>query len=133
MKAIRSEVELKKRLINKGLIEELLKSDAKTAQKKLRVKPAQVIKTVANHFHLKQSAVTGKKRVKSLVTARHIAMYFLRTELGISLTDIGRYFGDRDHTTVMHAVEKIEAEVATNQDIQQDVSALRMTLTSLSR
>jgi len=133
VKAIRSEVELKKRLINKGLIEELLKSDAKTAQKKLRVKPAQVIKTVANHFHLKQSAVTGKKRVKSLVTARHIAMYFLRTQLGISLTDIGRYFGDRDHTTVMHAVEKIEAEVATNQDIQQDVSALRMTLTSLSR
>ena len=133
VKTLRSEVELKKKIISKELIEELLKTDVKTAKKRLRVKPAQVIKSVANHYHLKQTAVKGKKRIRSLVTARHVAMYLLRKELDLSLTEVGRYFSNRDHTTVMHAVEKIEQEIVLNHQTQQDVSALKMTLASLSK
>ena len=126
--SIRSEVELKRRQINPQLIDEILKTEIQEKRPKIKANPTQVIKAVANHFRLKQTAIKGKRRVKSLVTARHIAMYILKQELDLPLTEIGKWFSNRDHTTVLHAVNKIGEEININNTIQRDISAIRTTL-----
>lgn len=129
---LKSKQELEKRTIDQTLIEELLRLEGTKRPTMLKVQPEDVIKTVANHFRIKQSAIRGKSRIKDLITARHIAMYLLRNELKLPLEEIGKWFSNRDHTSVLHATQKIEDQVVLNDLIQQDVSALRMTLTAIS-
>ncbi len=81
---------------------------------------------------MKQTALKGKRRVKSLVTARHIAMYLLKSELDLPLAEIGRWFSGRDHTSVLHAVRKVEKDLKNDNLIMRDVSALRTTLSLTS-
>lgn len=126
--SIRSEVELKHRLISPELIDDILKNEVEHKRPRIKAKPADIIKTVSDHYRIKQTALKGKNRVKNLVTARHIAMYLMKKELSLPLVEIGQWFSGRDHTSVLHAVHKIEEELRTNEIIQQDVSALRMTL-----
>lgn len=130
--SIRSEVELKRRQITPELIDEILKTEIQEKRPKIKATPTQVIKAVANHFRLKQVAIKGTRRVKSLVTARHIAMYLLKNELNMPLAEIGKWFSNRDHTTVLHAVNKIDSQLNTNTTMQQDISAIRTTLAASS-
>ena len=119
--------------LDAGLVEKILQTEKKNnSQKVLRVKPADVIKTVANHYHLKQSAVKGKSRSKELVKARHIAMFLLRSELQVSLEEIGEWFSGRDHSSVIHAIRKIEEDALRDGQLQQDLSALKMSLAAIS-
>lgn len=131
--SIRSEIELKHRELNQELIEDILQVEVETKRPRIKVAPADVIKTVANHYHVKQSSLKGTSRLKNLVTARHIAMYILKKELSLPLTEIGRWFTGRDHTSVLHAVKKVERDIALSDELRQDVSALQMTLAAISR
>ncbi|MDA1079634.1 MAG: chromosomal replication initiator protein DnaA [bacterium] len=126
---LRSAVELQGREVNTELIEQII-SAQKPAEQHLsqRTSPSEVIKTVATHFSVKQIAIKGKSRVKNLVTARHIAMYLLKQELSLPLVEIGRWFANRDHTSVLHAVKKIEQELLYDQQLQQEVSFIRKSL-----
>lgn len=134
IKKIRSAVELQGAEINVELVDLILKKEIRqNHQKTLRVKPQDIIQSVSNHFHLKQSAIKGGRRNKELVRARHIAMYLLRQELNSSLEEIGQWFGGRDHTSVIHAVKKIEQELLVDEAIAQDISALKMSLVAISR
>jgi chromosomal replication initiator protein len=131
--SIRSEVELKKRVINAELIDEILQTESVKKRPSLKVSPSDVVKTVANHYRLKQAAIKGQQRHQPLVHARHVAMYLLKEDLNMPLTEIGRWFSNRDHTSALHAVKKIELEVTNNELLQRDISALRMSLTAISR
>lgn len=133
IKQIKSEVELKNRQITPELIDELLRFEVIKKRPAIRVSPDDIIKTVANHFRVKQAAIKGKKRTKDLVIARHVAMYFLREELKMPLEEIGKWFSNRDHTSVIHATQKVEELLTDSELIKQDVSALRMSLTAISR
>jgi chromosomal replication initiator protein len=133
IKQLRSEVELKDQEITQELIERLVKAEAKPEKTILRVKPQEVIKTVANHYRIKQSAIKGKRRTKDIVNARHAAMFVLRKELNMPLEEIGKWFSGRDHTSVLHAVNKIEKEVIEEDLMRQDISAIKMSLTALSK
>ena len=62
----------------------------------------------------KPTELTGESRKAPLATARHTAMYLLYKELTIPYEQVGRLFGGRDHTTIMHAVEKIEEKIKTD-------------------
>lgn len=126
--SIRSEVELKRKEINPELVESILRVEVQTKRPQIRATASDIIKTVANHYHLKQSALKGQSRVKNLVTARHIAMYLLKEELSLPLVEIGKWFSGRDHTSVLHAVNKIEADAQKDEELQQILSALRMNL-----
>jgi chromosomal replication initiator protein len=130
---IRSAVELQHRTIDLSLVEELLDGEAVNQTAGLRVSPADVVKTVANHYRLKQSAIKGLLRHQQVVQARHVAMYLLRQDLEMPLTEIGRWFSNRDHTSALHAVRKIESSLKTNDLLQRDISALRMSLTAISK
>ncbi|NCO11910.1 MAG: chromosomal replication initiator protein DnaA [Candidatus Pacebacteria bacterium CG_4_10_14_3_um_filter_34_15] len=131
--SIRSEVELKGKFISEELINSLLDTEIVEKRPSINTSPSEIIKTVANHYRLKQTALKGKRRVKSLVVARHIAMYLLKNELNLPLAEIGRWFSGRDHTSVLHAVRKVEKDLKTNDLIMRDISALRTTLSLTSR
>ena len=133
IKLLKSAVELQNKEINEDLVNMILKTEETTHVKKLRVTPQDIIKAVSTHFHVKQTALKGSKRVKNIVTARHVAMYLMDSELNIPLVEIGRWFSGRDHTTVIHAKKKINRELLNNDLMQRDVSALKMTLSAISR
>jgi chromosomal replication initiator protein len=67
----------------------------------------------------------GKQRDKHIVKPRQIAMYLIRQETQSSLLEIGQLFGGRDHSTVLHACEKIDQAVNLNPAIRREVVAIR--------
>lgn len=96
--------------------------------KEIKVRPIKVISTVAKYFDFRNKDLLGTSRKADLVVARHIAMYILRDTLKINLTEVAELMGGRDHTTVMHAVEKMKNEVEVNTDIRRKVMALTQAL-----
>lgn len=96
--------------------------------KDVKVRPIKVVSTVAKYFDFRNKDLLGTSRKADLVVARHIAMLLLRDTLGIQLTKVGEIMGGRDHTTVMHAVGKMEREVNENIDIRRKVTAIKQAL-----
>lgn len=87
-----------------------------------------IIKTVADHFSIEITDLLGSKRVKELVYPRQIAMYLMRERLRHSYPQIGETFGGKDHTTVMHSVEKISRLKKSDSKVEQDVVAVTQEL-----
>jgi chromosomal replication initiator protein len=131
--SIRSEIELKHRQLSRELIEELLDHETPEMTARLRVGPDQVFKTVANHYRIKQIVIKGRKRQQDVVRARHVAMYLFKSNLNYSYVEIGRWFSNRDHTSVMHAVNKITDNLKTDLQLQQEVAAIKTSLAAVSR
>ena len=81
-----------------------------------------IIRVVAEYFNISPYDIKGKKRTKSVVTPRQIAMYIARSITEFSTTEIGYEFGGRDHTTVMHSVQRVEgmiqSDIAVNNSVQ---------------
>jgi len=92
------------------------------------VKPKEVISAVVSYFNLRMADITGPKRDKEMAYARQIAMYLLRSDLKVSLMDIGRFLGDRDHTTIMYGVEKITKLLPKSEDLRVDIMGIRKKL-----
>jgi chromosomal replication initiator protein len=90
-----------------------------------RVRPNKVISKTAQYYDYKTDELTGKSRKAPLVAARHMAMYLLYTELDVPYEQIGQMFGGRDHTTVMHAVEKIGTNLKTEAEIAKVVADIK--------
>lgn len=81
-------------------------------------------KVVAKHFNIRVSDLRSKRRTKSLTLPRHLAMYLCRRLTKLSLIDIGRDFGKKDHTTVIHACSKIEEEMQKDPQLRRDVEEI---------
>ncbi len=130
---IRSEVELNGKEINDELIDNILQKEKTNGRPRtIRLKPQKVIKKICDHFDVKQSEVRGRGRNKELVYPRHIAMYFLKDSLNLSYVEIGKWFSNRDHTSVMHAKNKIEKMLEEDEIMMQDFSELKSKLLKLS-
>ena len=97
----------------------------KTVQK---ITPRKVLSQTAKEFSFKIRDLCGKSRQKELVSARHIAMYLLRKDLNLPLMKIGELLGNRDHSTVIHAIEKINQEFTTNETVRHRVVKIRKEL-----
>ena len=82
-------------------------------------------KIVANHFNLNLQEMLSARRSRSLARPRHIAMYLSKHQTTNSLPDIGRKFSNRDHTTVIHAVKKIETLIIKDNEIKQNVDEIK--------
>lgn len=89
------------------------------------VSSQRIIQLVAEHFEIKQEEVIGSRRYKELVYPRQLIMYLMRHELSYSYPKIGQELGGKDHTTIMHGVEKIEKEIARNSSIQSDLNKIK--------
>ncbi|MBS9476215.1 chromosomal replication initiator protein DnaA [Ancylobacter radicis] len=98
-----------------------------------RVRIDEVQRAVAHHFHVSRDDILSQRRTANVVKPRQIAMYLAKTLTLHSLPEIGRRFGGRDHTTVLHAVRKIEGLQARDDDLAGQLSALKATITSEER
>src|SRR5580698_2845709 len=89
-----------------------------------RVTVDDIQKATAEHFGLKQSDLISERRTRSVARPRQAAMWLAKQLTTRSLPDIGRRFGGRDHTTVLHAVRRIDALRATDAQLARDLEAL---------
>jgi chromosomal replication initiator protein len=85
----------------------------------------QIVEAVAEYYHISIEAMCGKQRDRHIVMPRQIAMYLIRQETQASLLEIGQLFGGRDHSTVLHACEKIERAVHVNPALRREIVAIR--------
>ena len=85
---------------------------------------ATIMAAVAHHFEIKVSDIKSKKRTRKISVPRQIAMYLCRTKTKLSLPEIGRQFGGKDHTTVIFANKKISENINKNNDLKKVINII---------
>lgn len=113
--------------ITTSLAADSLKTLRPTEEKK-ELSILKIQETVCNYYHLQLKDLKGKKRVKSIVVPRQIAMFLSRELTDNSLPKIGDEFGGKDHTTVIHSHEKIQQLLETDIVLQKEVTELKQIL-----
>ena len=87
-----------------------------------------VLRTISGHFNVTRQDILSSRRHKTIVYPRQIGMYLAKILTSRSLPEIGRKFGGRDHTTVLHAVRKIERLIASDDSIKNSIASLENSL-----
>ena len=118
---------LEHREITVELAQEALK-DMISPNAKREITPDLILLTVAEHFHIKTDDIKGSKRSADIVIPRQIAMYLCREMTSTPLKAIGKLMGNRDHTTVLHGVEKISKEIETSDDLKNTIDIIKKKL-----
>jgi chromosomal replication initiator protein len=93
-----------------------------------RIKIEDIQKLVATHFNVSRADILSSRRTANVVKPRQIAMYLAKILTPRSLPEIGRRFGGRDHTTVLHAVRKIDGLVAKDNALKRELDLLKQLL-----
>ena len=106
-------------------VESLLGKGTGDNGKSIRAKPSEVVDAVSKYFSLGKRALLGDSRARPVARPRQILMYILRTQLGLPLEEVGRLAGNRDHTTVMHAVGKITFLASSDVQIREDILCIK--------
>lgn len=114
------------REINLELTQDCLSDVLKASDRKVTVEEIQ--RKVSEHYNIRLSDMIGPKRVRTYARPRQMAMYLAKHMTSRSLPEIGRRFGGRDHTTVMHGVRRIEELKALDSQIADDLELLRRAL-----
>lgn len=110
--------------VDEAVALEVLKDLIVETEKKITVDLIQ--RKVAEYFEVRPSDMTAKRRTKNVVYPRHLAMFLSRELTGLSLPEIGEHFGGRDHTTVLHACEKIKKDIKKDQKAKSLVDKLSL-------
>ncbi len=108
-------------------------TDSSIGLRKSTTTSNEVLDAVSDAFRVSLQELSGRSRKREISTPRQVAMYLLREETGASLVDIGRTLGGRDHTTVLHGIEKIERELEADTQLRAQVMAIRENLLTGSR
>ena len=115
-----------KRPVTVELVQDILHDVLRAHDRRVTIEEIQ--KKVSEHFNIKLSEMFSPRRARSVARPRQIAMYLCKQLTSRSLPEIGRKFGNRDHTTVMHAVRKVDELMSIDTSISDDVEMLRRTL-----
>lgn len=91
--------------------------------------PDKIISIVCDYFNISYQDIVGKKKNKEIVEPRMIAIYLISELLNLPLVNIGKIFGGRDHTTIMHSRDKISQDLKTNKKTQLLVNEIKNSLT----
>ncbi len=114
------------REIDMELTQDCLADVLRASERKITVEEIQ--RKVSEYYNIRLSDIIGPKRLRSYARPRQVAMYLCKQLTSRSLPEIGRRFGGRDHTTVMHGVKRIEELKTTDGQIAEDVEMLRRSL-----
>ncbi|HEY7599269.1 MAG TPA: helix-turn-helix domain-containing protein, partial [Candidatus Limnocylindrales bacterium] len=87
--------------------------------------PERIAKVVADYYSVPIEVLQGQKRDKAIVVPRQIAMFLMRAETDVSLLRIGQELGGRDHSTVLHACDKIDKETQQNEELRRELAAVK--------
>jgi len=102
-------------------------SKDKTTSKK-RVNPVDIIKTVCSFYDIKQSHLKGPSRAASIAFYRQITMYLLEKELGLTLIEVAELLNRRDHTTALHAKQKISNLILRDPNLKKEIDIITQSL-----
>ncbi len=114
------------RQIDMELTQDCLADVLRASERKVTVEEIQ--RKVSDHYNIRLSDMIGPKRLRSYARPRQVAMYLCKQMTSRSLPEIGRRFGGRDHTTVMHGVKRIEELKLSDGQIAEDLDLLRRAL-----
>jgi chromosomal replication initiator protein len=112
--------------ITLDLAQDCLADILRQSDRKVTVEEIQ--RKVSEHYNIRLSDLLGPKRVRNIARPRQIAMWLSKHLTTRSLPEIGRRFGGRDHTTVMHGVRRIEELKASDSQLAEDIELLRRML-----
>jgi len=106
-------------------IKNILQSSQQTKKQIKALTSKDIVSTIVGYFDISTASLLGSSRQKELVIPRQIAMYLLREELKSSYPSIGHDIGNRDHTTAMHAYEKIRNAIDSDEKIRRDILQIK--------
>ena len=106
------------------LAEDALK-DIINPDKPKEITPELIIEVVAEHFGVSLEDITSKKRNSEFVQPRQVVMYLCRKLTDTSYVNIGKLLGKKDHTTIIHGVNKIEDELKSNEELNSKVETIK--------
>lgn len=115
---------LEKKEVTLELAEQALKDIISPDEKKV-ITPEYIISVVAEHFNVSSADLCGNKRNSKIVIPRQIAMYLCREIISTPLKNIGKCLGNRDHTTVMHGIDKIDHEIKSDDNLRNTIDILK--------
>ena len=114
------------RPINLDMVQECLADLLRSSERKVTIE--EIKRRVADYYHLRMTDLVSARRARAVARPRQVAMFLCKTLTSKSLPEIGRGFGGRDHTTVIHAVRKIEELRSSDSQINDDIENLRRVL-----
>jgi len=126
---LNNEMMARKEPLTEGLAMALIgkiNGEVVSSQKKVSVR--KVVDTVARYYQIKVAELKGERRLKIITVPRQVVMYLLRKELQLSLKEVGRILGGRDHTTVLHGQEKISRLLPESEQLRIDITSIRQQL-----
>jgi chromosomal replication initiator protein len=106
-------------------IAEIAIADLIGSREPRRIRIEDIQKVVAGHYNVSKHDLLSARRTRAIVRPRQIAMYLAKTMTPRSFPEIGKRFGGRDHTTVLHAVRKVEELAAADETLAQEIELLR--------
>jgi len=112
--------------ISLDLVEDFFRD--KSVEKKHKLSPQDIIKTVCSFYNIKQSQLKGASRKSTIALARQVAMFLLRTELGLNLEEVAFLVKRKDHTTVLHAMNKIRNLNMKDVTFREELSSITKAL-----
>ena len=114
------------REITLDLTQDCLADILRASERKVTIEEIQ--RKVAEHYNVRFSDMIGPKRIRTIARPRQVAMYLAKQMTTRSLPEIGRRFGGRDHTTIMHGIRKVEELRAQDSQLAEDLDLLRRLL-----
>ena len=110
---------------NKVMAGAKLEKKEVTPDEKKVITPEYIISVVAEHYGVTPADLSGNKRNSKIVMPRQVSMYLCREIISTPLKNIGKALGNRDHTTVMHGIEKIENELQNDDNLKNTIDILK--------
>ena len=126
MNRIVHQASLTQKTISIDVAQEVLKDLLRANDRRVTIEEIQ--KAVVEHYGIRMADMTSARRSRAVARPRQVAMFLAKQLTPRSLPEIGKKFGGRDHTTVMHAVRQIERLSAEDRSIADDLDALRRKL-----
>jgi chromosomal replication initiator protein len=118
VRRIKAFINCYKKEVDIETVKEILKDYLDAAKES---EPEKIIEIVAEFFNLTKEDILNEKRTKNVALARQIVMYFLRHHLNLPLKQIGKILGGKDHSTVIHGIEKIEELIEKDESFKENV------------
>ena len=110
------------------IVENVIRDLIQSGGDQRRIKIEDILKVISRHYGISRGDILSQRRHRSVVWPRQIGMYLAKQLTSRSLPEIGRRFGNRDHTTVLHAIRKIDNQISGNARLKDEIDELKKQL-----